>query len=322
MAKTFAWCNRKMSVSGDSNTTIHVSKLKKYYGKEEALRGVSFSVSKGEIFTIVGPNGSGKTTTMEIIEGIRRPTSGEISVLGGNPSDHKIREKLGVQIQDSQPMNNLTPLEAATLFRSFYKSGANPLATIESVNLAEKKNALVRNLSSGEKKRLELALAIINKPEVVFLDEPTTGLDPNARRMVWEMMKDLKRRNTSVLFTTHYMDEAEMVSDRVAILYRGDIVALDSPKSLISDSGLQNRISFVCYSDIDALLQELKKHFEYVQSKQNAVVVTGNNAKEDLRTVFSIAESQGAIIEELSVRTPNLEDVFLQKTGFCYPAEQ
>ncbi len=157
---------------------------------------------------------------------------------------------------------------------------------------------------------------------MVFLDEPTTGLDPNARRMVWEMMKDLKQKNTSVLFTTHYMDEAETVSDRVAILYRGSIVALDSPKRLISNSGLQNRISFVCNSAIHALLHELKRHFKYVQSKQNVVVVSGSNAKEDLRTVFTIAESQGAGIEELSVRTPNLEDVFLQKTGFIYPAKQ
>ncbi len=305
-----------------TDTTVEVADLQKYYGKYHALAGISFGVRRGEIFTIVGPNGSGKTTTMEIVEGIRKPNGGRITVLGGNPRDHRVREKLGVQIQDSQPMNNLTPLEAARLFRSFYKSGEDPLTSLESVDLATKKNSLVRNLSSGEKKRLELALAIINNPEVVFLDEPTTGLDPSARRIVWKIMKDLKRKDTSVIFTTHYMDEAESISDRVAILYRGEIVALDSPKRLIAVSGLQNRISFLCTTKVEGLLRELKERFTYVGHKQDTIVVIGDNAKEDLQTVFGVAESQGTTIKDLTVRTPNLEDVFLQKTGASYPEYQ
>ncbi|MBN1685067.1 MAG: ABC transporter ATP-binding protein, partial [Spirochaetales bacterium] len=247
---------------------IKVTNLEKRYGNEQALKGISFEVASGEIFTIVGPNGSGKTTTMEIVEGIRTHNSGDISVLGGNPRERRIKQKIGVQIQDSQPMSNLTPLEAARLFRSFYKSGLDPMRALELVHLEHKKKTLVRNLSSGQKKRLELALAVINDPEVVFLDEPTTGLDPNARRVVWEIIKDLKRKNTSVLFTTHYMDEAESISDRVAILHLGKIVALDSPKCLISASGLQNRITFSCKVGGENLVRELAKQFSSIRHQQ------------------------------------------------------
>jgi len=256
---------------------------------------------------------------MEIIEGIRTPSSGDITVLGGNPREQKIREQLGVQIQDSQPMNNLTPLEAAKLFRSFYKSGVKPLDAIESVNLIEKKNSLVRNLSSGEKKRLELALATINNPGIVFLDEPTTGLDPNARRVVWDIIKKLKRNHTSVLFTTHYMDEAEAISDRVAILYRGQIVALNSPERLISDSGLHDRISFTYTSRQMDFVEELKQRFTFVWVKEDFVLVSGPDAREDLRMVLALAEAHHASIDKLTVRTPNLEDVFLSKAGSIYP---
>lgn len=301
---------------------IKVTNLEKRYGNEQALKGISFEVASGEIFTIVGPNGSGKTTTMEIVEGIRTHNSGDISVLGGNPRERRIKQKIGVQIQDSQPMSNLTPLEAARLFRSFYKSGLDPMRALELVHLEHKKKTLVRNLSSGQKKRLELALAVINDPEVVFLDEPTTGLDPNARRVVWEIIKDLKRKNTSVLFTTHYMDEAESISDRVAILHLGKIVALDSPKCLISASGLQNRITFSCKVGGENLVRELAKQFSSIRHQQGVIVVSSDSVKRDLGTIFSIAESKGYAIEDLTVETPHLEDVFLLKTGSRYPEYQ
>ena len=301
---------------------IKVANLTKSYGNEQALKGISFEVGAGEVFTIVGPNGSGKTTTMEIVEGIRAHNGGDIAVLGGNPRNRKIKERIGVQIQDSQPMNNLKPLEAARLFRSFYRSGMDPMNALESVNLVHKRNTLVRNLSSGEKKRLELALAIINDPEVVFLDEPTTGLDPNARRMVWQIIGNLKRKNTTVLFTTHYMDEAESISDRVAILYQGRIVALDSPKCLISASGLQNRITFSCKSNSEELVRALEKQFKYIRHQQGEIKVSSDHVKQDLGTIFAIAESEAFAIEDLTVKTPNLEDVFLQKTGFSYPEYQ
>jgi len=301
---------------------IQVSNLEKYYGKEHALKGISFEVQAGEIFTIVGPNGSGKTTTMEIVEGIRTHNAGEIAVLGGSPRDRRIKEKIGVQIQDSQPMNNLTPLEAAKLFRSFYGSGLDPLAALDTVNLTEKKTALVRNLSSGEKKRLEIALAIINNPEVVFLDEPTTGLDPNARRMVWEIIRGLKRKNTAVLFTTHYMDEAESVSDRVAILYRGSIVALDAPERLIANSGLQNRISFSCKMHMQKLIHALEKKFSRIRANRETIEISSSTVKDDLSAIFAAAESSNIGIADLTVQTPNLEDVFLQTTGSGYPEYQ
>ena len=298
---------------------VAVENLRKYYGKKQALQGVSFEVYPGEVFTIVGPNGSGKTTIMEIMEGIRKYSSGRFSILGGNPGEQAIKEKIGVQLQDSQPMNNLSCREAVQLFRSFYKKGAVPDKVLGLVGLAEKQDSLVRKLSGGQKKRLEIALAIINDPEVVFLDEPTTGLDPNARRQIWKIIKNLREMGKSVLFTTHYMDEAETLSDRVAILYEGRIVALDSPKRLIFDSGLKKRVVFSCSSCANGLLTELEEAFPYIRNQLGTISIPSFHVKQDLSTIFSIAEAHTIEVEELSIELPTLEDVFLQKTGSYYP---
>ncbi len=313
-------------MNADSNTAaesmVAVTNLEKYYGKKQALKGVSFVVYPGEVFTIVGPNGSGKTTIMEIMEGIRKYSGGQFSILGGNPREQAIKEKIGVQLQDSQPMNNLTCREAVHLFRSFYKRGAVPDTVLELVGLEEKQESLVRKLSGGEKKRLEIALAIINDPEVVFLDEPTTGLDPNARRQIWEIINNLREMGKSVLFTTHYMDEAESLSDRVAILYQGKIVALDTPKRLIFDSGLKKRVVFSCNSCGSTLLQDLSEAFPHVQNTLGTISIQSFHVQQDLSTIFSIAETHNTEVEELSVELPTLEDVFLLKTGSYYPDYQ
>lgn len=280
---------------------------------------MSFEVFPGEVFTIVGPNGSGKTTVMEIMEGIRTYNNGSFSILGGSPREQNIKEQIGVQLQDSQPMNNLTPLEALNLFRSFYNKGSEPASVLGLVGLDEKQDSFVRNLSGGEKKRLEIALAIINDPVVVFLDEPTTGLDPHARRQIWEIIRSLRTMNKSVLFTTHYMDEAQMLSDRVAILYKGEIVALAPPERLIIDSGLKKRIVFACSTCDHGLLTSLERVFPSVIYQRGTITIHSYNVKEDLASIFAVAEEKSTEVEELSVEPPSLEDVFLLETGSSYP---
>lgn len=304
------------------DNTISVENLVKYYRRNPALHGISLEVYPGEVFTIVGPNGSGKTTFMEILEGIRTYTSGRFTVLGGSPRDRVIKEKIGVQLQDSQPMNNLTLIEVLQLFRSFYTSGIRPLEALDSVGMKEKRNAMVRNLSGGEKKRLEIALAIINNPEIIFLDEPTTGLDPNARRQIWAIIRGLKKQRKSVLFTTHYMDEAEALSDRVAILFKGEIVALDTPRRLISESGLQKRIVFSCSSCDTTLVNHFHDTFDHIHRELDTITIQSYRVRQDLADIFSITEMHSVEVEELSVEQPTLEDVFFLKTGASYPAHE
>jgi len=214
-----------------SQVVLKVADLKKSYGETQALRGVSFEVHRGEIFTLLGPNGSGKTTTLEIIEGIRRYDGGEVFLLGALPGSAAVKERIGVMLQSSELMGNWKPLEALKLFRSFYERGLDPEECVERLGLAPIGGRRIKNLSHGEKAKLQIGLAIINDPAVVFLDEPTSGLDPISRRHIWGILQSLRARDVTLVLTTHYMEEAQQLCDRVAMLKEGRIIADDTPQA-------------------------------------------------------------------------------------------
>jgi ABC-2 type transport system ATP-binding protein len=218
-----------------SKTIIAVNNLVKNYGSFKAVKGISFEVKEGEIFGLLGPNGAGKSTTLEIIETLRTKTSGQITVdgLDLDKQPNEIKKIIGVQLQASGYYPGLNLLQLIELFSGLYNRSVNPMELLEMVNLKEKAKAKVKELSGGQKQRFSVATTLINQPRIIFLDEPTTGLDPQARRSLWELVKQIRERGTTVIITTHYMDEAEYLCDRVAIIDSGNIVAMDSPDGLI-----------------------------------------------------------------------------------------
>ncbi|HYH14034.1 MAG TPA: ABC transporter ATP-binding protein [Flavisolibacter sp.] len=220
-----------------SNVIISVKGLVKNYGAFEAIKGISFEVSEGEIFGLLGPNGAGKSTTLEIIETLRDKTSGKIIVDGIDLDTHpnEIKKIIGVQLQASGFYPGLNLVELIQLFSGLYNRNVDALELLDKVNLRDKAKAKVKELSGGQKQRFSVATTLINKPKIIFLDEPTTGLDPQARRNLWELIRDIRKAGTTVIITTHYMDEAEYLCDRVAIMNAGKIVALASPDKLIDD---------------------------------------------------------------------------------------
>jgi ABC-2 type transport system ATP-binding protein len=217
------------------NTIIQVKNLVKNYGNFQAVKGISFDVYKGEIFGLLGPNGAGKSTTLEIIETLREKTSGEVVVNGFDLDKQpgEIKKIIGVQLQTSGFYPNLNLVELIQMFNGLYNQNKDPLALLEMVNLKDKARAKVKELSGGQRQRFSIATTLINDPEIVFLDEPTTGLDPQARRNLWELIRHIRINGTTVILTTHYMDEAEVLCDRVAIIDAGKIIAMDSPDKLI-----------------------------------------------------------------------------------------
>ena len=220
-----------------AETIIKVKDLVKNYGNFAAVKGISFEVNEGEIFGLLGPNGAGKSTTLEIIETLRQKTSGEVWVNGFNldKQPDEIKKIIGVQLQTSGYYPNLNLVELINLFNGLYNRDVDPMSLLEMVNLKDKAKAKVKELSGGQKQRFSVATTLINDPKIVFLDEPTTGLDPQARRNLWELVKNIRERGTTVIITTHYMDEAEYLCNRVAIIDSGNIVALDSPDRLIDN---------------------------------------------------------------------------------------
>jgi ABC-2 type transport system ATP-binding protein len=218
-----------------ANTIITVRDLVKNYGQFEAVKGISFDVHEGEIFGLLGPNGAGKSTTLEIIETLRPKASGKIMVdgLDLDKSPQEIKKIIGVQLQSSGYYPGLNLLQLIELFSGLYNQDVNPMELLEKVNLKDKAKAKVKELSGGQKQRFSVATTLINKPRIIFLDEPTTGLDPQARRSLWELVSDIRKSGTTVIITTHYMDEAEYLCDRVAIIDSGKIIALDTPDQLI-----------------------------------------------------------------------------------------
>ena len=218
------------------NKMIQVENLKKRYGEVKAVDGVSFTVNKGEVFGLLGPNGAGKTTTVEMIEGLKKMDEGEVLLDGLNiKTDYpKIKQFIGVQLQSNNFFDFLTLSEILSLFGKFYNADINPADFLNRVDLFEKHNVFYKNLSGGQKQRFSIAITLLNNPKILFLDEPTTGLDPQSRRNLWELIESLKKEGKTILLTTHFMDEAEYLADRVAIMDQGKIISTDSPKNLIN----------------------------------------------------------------------------------------
>ncbi|NOX62156.1 MAG: ABC transporter ATP-binding protein [Chloroflexi bacterium] len=295
---------------------IEVQHLSKAYGSIKAVDDISFHVEMGEIFGMVGPNGAGKTTTIECIEGLRWADGGEVRVLGLDPrrDGYKLRQSIGMQLQESALPLRLKVWEACDLFASFYEKTIPWEPLLEEFGLTEKRNTTFEKLSGGQKQRLFIALALLNDPEIVFFDELTTGLDPQARRTMWDMVKGVRDRGKTVFLTTHYMEEAERLCDRVAIIDQGRLVALDAPANLIRSLGLGVRFIFTLDGQLDpAPLYELEG-VEHVKLNGERVVVLGESERLAGR-VLSVVEKQNCLTRDFRIEQPNLEDVFLALTG-------
>lgn len=296
---------------------ISVKNLVKKYGDLAAVNGISLEVGKGEVFGLLGENGAGKTTTLEIIEGLRQATSGNISVLGvdvSNGTNDDIKEKIGVQLQSSAYYNFLTLKEILNLFGGFYKKSLSSDKLLEMVGLKFKENALVKDLSGGQKQRFSIIAALVNDPEIVFLDEPTTGLDPIARRRLWDIIVNIKKQGKTIVLTTHYMEEAEVLCDRVAIMDKGKILKSGETHTLIEGTKNPYKISFVLPKEDGKMIESLKKFGELVNlaGKSNHFEIhlkTQSDVNKAIEIIHKINP------ESLTVGRASLEDLFVELTG-------
>ena len=298
---------------------VQVEGLRKVYGATVAVEDVSFEVREGEIFGMVGPNGVGKTTTIECLEGLRKPDQGMVRVLGMDPQrDGQIlRERTGTQLQQSNLPERMRVWEALDLYASFYAKAADWRVLLAQLGLEEKRNAPFAKLSGGQKQRLFIALALLPDPRLVFLDELTTGLDPQARHAIWDLVRDVRAKGTTVLLTTHFMEEAERLCDRVAILDHGRIVALDTPAALIHTLGAEERVVFTLDGRLPAGFETALSGGARLEVKGDQVVVHRVNGSKGslVSEVVSLLTSQGVQFRDLRTEQPNLEDVFLSLTG-------
>ena len=302
-----------------SEAVISVHGLKKSYAQLEAVKGIDFEVQSGEVFGILGPNGAGKTTTVEILEGLRPRSEGDTKVLGYDPERQKqqLKDRIGVCLQATNLPAKIRAQEALDLFASFYSRSISSEKLLKRLQLWEKRNAFYETLSGGQKQRLALALALVNDPQLLFLDEPTTGLDPQIRLEIHSLIEEMKSENRTVVLTTHYIEEAERLCDRVAIMDEGKIVAMGSPRELQQKSREQSRIQIVT-------AQPLEK--SQLPQWQDAVQTTLDGDARDLtvystrpaRTLFEIMrwlDQQGIPLEDVHLKRPTLEDVFVELTG-------
>jgi ABC-2 type transport system ATP-binding protein len=273
-------------------TAISVRGLRKSYDGVEAVRGISFDVALGEVFGLLGPNGAGKTTTVEVLEGYRERDGGEVEVLGFDPgrAERAFRERIGIVLQSSQSWPNLTVREMHRVFAGYYARPRDIDEVVELVGLTERRDARVKTLSGGQKRRLDLGIALVGDPDLVFLDEPTTGFDPAARRNAWELVRSLRRLGKTVLLTTHYLDEAQQLADRVAVLRAGEIVSLGRPSELTGAAEVEIR---------------------YRRNGETVVVRTAAPTQA-LHELTGAALADGLELEGLEVRRPTLEDVYLE----------
>lgn len=311
---------------------IVVNGLRKSYEPVIAVDGVSFQVEAGEIFGMVGPNGSGKTTTIECIEGLRQPDEGEISVLGLDPNKdvYELRERTGIQLQAANLPRRMRVEEALDLFTSFYRQTRDWRPLMAGLGLEDKRRAYFSQLSGGQKQRLFVALALVNQPEVVFLDELTTGLDPRARHNIWDLVREIREQGTTIFLTTHYMDEAERLCDRVAILDHGRMIALDTPAQLVNKLGMATWITFQVNGGravkrnnggardstavFDAAQVGVLDGVQRVEKEGDQVTVYGQGAQL-IGAVINTLETGGVQIHNLRTEQADLEDVFLALTG-------
>jgi ABC-2 type transport system ATP-binding protein len=300
---------------------IRVSHLRKMYGKTIAVDDVSFEVNEGEIFGMVGPNGAGKTTTIECLEGLRRPNQGEVRVLGLDPvrQEHSLRFVIGTQLQKTQLPDRLKVDEALDLFASFYPNPAPWPVLLERLGLVEKKGAYISQLSGGQQQRLFIALALINHPRLVFFDELTTGLDPQARHAIWDLVREIRAEGRTVFLTTHLMEEAERLCDRVMIVDHGRVVALDTPAALVRRLGAESRVLFNCENAYDPQVLKSIRTVTHVERDGQRVIAYGRSAQPGqpplITEVANALSAQGVAFTDIRMEQPSLEDVFLQLTG-------
>lgn len=302
-----------------SDGAIIVGRLTKSYGATVAVRNLSFTVARGEIFALLGPNGAGKTTTVEILEGYRAADSGTVRVLGLDPrrDGARLKPRIGVMLQQDGIYNYLTARELLELFARFYSAPEDPERLLQVVGLTDAAATRCRQLSGGQKRRLSLALALVGRPELIFLDEPTTGMDPQARRATWEMLRELRDRGATLLLTTHFMDEAERLADRIAIIDHGELLALDTPAGLTrAQSTTTTEVRFTTQGAVDiAALGRLPGARLARNEAPGAYMIETGDAAALLVELTKALRASGVTLSELRVGRTTLEDVFLQLTG-------
>ncbi len=302
--------------AGTGDTVIDVSGLHMRYGAVEAVRGIDLRVTRGEVFAFLGPNGAGKTTTVEILEGYRRRTGGEVSVLGQDPrhGGPSWRARIGVVLQESEPERDLTAYECLQMYAGYYPAPRDVGETLELVGLSDQASSIATRLSGGQRRRLDVALALIGNPELLFLDEPTTGFDPSARRAAWDMISGLRALGVTVFLTTHYMDEAEHLADRVAVIAEGRIVAEGPPATLAGreHAAAEIRFSLPRGTTVQELPEPVRRAL--ADTEGDRVLLRANSTVPVLGALIRWAESAGADLDDLDVRKPSLEAVYLTLT--------
>jgi ABC-2 type transport system ATP-binding protein len=296
---------------------LQVDNLVKNYGDVQAVRGVSFSVDEGEVFGLLGPNGAGKTTTVEILEGLRNPDGGSVRVCGLDPqvNSRELKHEIGASLQATALPDKLRVMEALRLFASFYKRRRDPEELLKRFGLEEKRNTFYTHLSGGQKQRLALAMALVNDPKVLFFDEPTAGLDPQVRREIYDIIEELKREKKTIVMTTHYIEEAERLCDRVAIVDHGKVIALGTPRELKAHSGGATRIEVrLSKPESNGALKSLEGVAD-AREVDGAYVLHSMRPPQAIVSLVKHLEAEGNELVSLEIATPSLEDVFIEMTG-------
>jgi ABC-2 type transport system ATP-binding protein len=296
---------------------IEVQDLHKSYGAVEAVRGLTFNVEQGEVFGLLGPNGAGKTSTVEILEGMRTADSGHVRVCGLNPesSGNKFKQQIGAVLQSTALPDKVRVKEALDLFAEFYQERADTMALLERFQLTEKKNAFYKELSGGQKQRLALAMALVNNPRVVFLDEPTAGLDPQVRREIYDIIEELRRDKKTVLLTTHYIEEAERLCDRVAIVDHGKIIKTGTPRELKQSSGGMTRVEVrLARPAQETALRALEGVTDF-RMIGDTYVLYASRAPQAIVSLVKHLEADSNELQSMEMYSPSLEDVFIELTG-------
>ncbi len=294
-------------------SVIDVKHLVKDYGDVHAVRGIDLEIDQGEVFALLGPNGAGKSTTVEILEGHRSKTSGEVSVLGYDPTDRarEFRERIGIVLQETAVEDELTVSEAISIYGDMYPRRRNTDELIDIVGLHEKRDARIKSLSGGQRRRLELALGIVGDPDLIFLDEPTTGFDPSARRQAWTIVENLTALGKTILLTTHYMDEAQFLADRVAVIAEGVIVAEGTPESL---GGRESAATVITFQPNGASLDSLP-FADFSVAENGRVTIRTHSPTQTAHDVTGWALGHEIELTDLTITRPSLEDVYLELTG-------
>ena len=291
--------------------------LKKHFADVKAVDGLDLFVERGECFGLLGPNGAGKTTTIEILEGLSRPDSGEVRILGmtWGENERDLRERIGVSLQETQLSEKLSVLETLSLFRSFYRSGRDPEELLRDLSLDEKRNARVGKLSGGQKQRLAVACALVGEPDILFLDEPTTGLDPQSRLQLWDVVARFRKGGGTVLLTTHYMEEAERLCDRVGIVDHGRLIALGTPEELIARLDAPHVIEFVSEPSLDASVFQNVEGFHGATQRAGGWQLRVDSLAAAVPQLLLMIEGRGAKLITLTTHAATLEDLFVALTG-------